>query len=73
MPARSAGYQDVFIKDLVAKVPDLKTDDADLLKESLAIIWQQFVDEYALVEIDELDVRFTKFLLINPIMKADSN
>lgn len=63
-PFQMPGYQDVFIKDLVVKVPDLKTDDAHLLKESLAIIWQQFVEEYALVEIDDLDVRFAKFLFI---------
>ena len=63
-PFRMPGFREIFIQDLLSYEPGLGPDDILLLKDTLALLWQEFTDEYALVEESDLDPRFTKFLMI---------
>ncbi|MFC1867364.1 DUF6178 family protein [Thermodesulfobacteriota bacterium] len=65
-PFRMPGFAGIFVTDFMSYVTGLKPDETILLKETLAMIWQKFSEEYALVETADLDARFTKFIQIYP-------
>jgi len=65
-PFRMPGFKEVFIEDLMSHASGLDPDDIRLLKETLSILWQEFVEEYARVAIDDLDERFSRFILARP-------
>jgi hypothetical protein len=69
-PYRMHGFGNVFVKDLTAYASDFEPHAARLLKETLSILWEKFVDEYAWVATAELDGRFMKFILISPSPEA---
>ncbi|MBW1916261.1 MAG: hypothetical protein JRI86_15225 [Deltaproteobacteria bacterium] len=61
-----SGFQAKFIDDLMSHVSGLEPDAFRLLKEVLSILWQEFAEEYAGVAIDDLDERFSRFILVRP-------
>jgi hypothetical protein len=65
-PFQMENYQDVFIKDLLSYLPDPEKDTGILLRETLAILWQEFVEEYAWVVVGDLDARFSRYFHIRP-------
>jgi hypothetical protein len=65
-PYRMPGFKDTFIADLMTHAPDFEPDAAHLLKETLSMLWQTFLEEYAWVATADLDDRFAKFILIQP-------
>lgn len=63
-PYNMAGQREEFIKGLIgiSKLTDQKV--VDTLKESLANIWDEFADEYAMISTDDLDPKYSGFVLI---------
>ena len=65
-PYRMADFKESFIRDLMSYHTKAAPDDAPLLEDSLSILWHEFSEEYARVEVSDLDARFTKFFMIVP-------
>jgi hypothetical protein len=65
-PFGMAGFKEVFVKDLMACAPDSERVDHALLQDTLAILWDKFTEEYALVGTADLDGRFLRFILSSP-------
>jgi hypothetical protein len=65
-PFRMSGFKEVFVEDLMSHASGLDLNDTGLLKETLSILWQEFVEEYAGVAIDDLDERFSRLILVLP-------
>ena len=63
-PYRMAGFQEVFIRDMVSVSPDREPGEEVQLRETLALQWKHFEEEYAQVREEELDERFSRFILI---------
>ncbi|MBW1920256.1 MAG: hypothetical protein JRI81_08555, partial [Deltaproteobacteria bacterium] len=47
-----------------SRVSGLEPEAAQLLEETLALLWDKFVDEYAWVGTDGIDKRYVKFILV---------
>ena len=65
-PYRVSAFKQNFIRDFVSFVPSLEAEDEKALKETLSLVWEEFVEEYQWVSAGDLDGRFTKFILITP-------
>ena len=65
-PYQMLGFEDVFVKDFMVSASAFEPEDAATLKDTLSLIWQQFCQEYDWVEVDALDPRFSKYILIRP-------
>lgn len=66
-PFQMSGHQDVFIEDLFQFAQDFPQDLNNRLRDALIILWQEFVEEYAWVTIEDLDHRFTRYFFVKPI------
>ena len=65
-PYQMLGFEEVFVKEFMATASEFDTEDAATLKDALSLIWQEFCEEYDWVNVDDLDPRFSKFILIRP-------
>jgi len=65
-PYLMKGFKSVFIKDFMDYAADLKPEAAGLLKDTLSLVWEKFIEEHAWVATADLDGRFTKFLITRP-------
>ena len=63
-PYQMGTYKSIFIKDMISRVSGLEPEAAQLLEETLALLWDKFVDEYAWVGTDDIDKRYVKFILV---------
>ena len=63
-PYRMTRSKDVFIDDILSAVPDRDRDKESQLIETLSSLWTLFEDEYARVPEEDLDEKFTRFLLL---------
>jgi hypothetical protein len=63
MPYRMSKFRDIFITYFMVYVSGFDADDKTALKEILLIIWEEFRNEYESVSIDNLDMRFSKYIL----------
>ncbi len=63
-PYRISEFKQNFVQDFAAFDPTLDAEDAETLKETLSLIWEEFEEEYQWVSTDDLDGRFTKFIEI---------
>ncbi len=63
-PYRMAGFREVFIRDLMSGSSESEPGEERQIRETLALLWEQFVDEYAWVREEELDERFLRFILL---------
>jgi hypothetical protein len=63
-PYNMAGQREEFIKGLISmsNLSDQKV--LDNLRESLGNIWDEFADEYAMINTDDLDPKYSGFVLI---------
>ncbi len=65
-PYQMLGFEEVFVKDFMASASGFEPEDAATLKDTLSLIWQEFCQEYDWVDVDALDPRFSKYILIKP-------
>jgi len=65
-PYQMLGFEEVFVKDFMVSASGFEPEDAETLKDTLSLIWQKFCQEYDWMEVDALDPRFSKYVLINP-------
>ncbi len=42
------------------------SETREVLRKTLSDLWKEFTEEYAWMDASDLDVRFTRFLLIGP-------
>ena len=62
-PYNMVGFKDEFIKEFTALI-NISGDDEFFIEETLSLIWNEFVDEYAMINTDDLEPRYSKFVLI---------
>jgi len=63
-PYRMARFEKTFIKDFMAYASSSDPEAASILKDTLALIWQEFREEYERVSLHDLDDRYSKFISI---------
>lgn len=63
-PYQMLGFEEVFVKDFMVSASGFEPEDAATLKDTLSLIWQEFCQEYDWVDVDALDSRFSKYILI---------
>jgi hypothetical protein len=63
-PFRMPGFKDIFINEFISYGTAADPGQKDLLKDTLSRMWEEFSEEYAMVEEPALDARFTKFIMI---------
>jgi hypothetical protein len=63
-PYRMTRFKDIFIDDILSVVSDLDRGEESQFVDTLSSLWSLFVDEYAWVPEEELDEKFTRFLLV---------
>jgi hypothetical protein len=64
-PYKLPKWKEKFIDHMISIVESPEEEALMTLKEALSSIWFQFVEEYEMVRVDDLDPRFSKFILIN--------
>jgi hypothetical protein len=57
-------YKEIFLGDSISLVQDIGPDEKALLQDTLTGLWEEFTEEYALVDTAALDPRFTKYIII---------
>jgi len=63
-PYRMSRYKKIFLGDLLSAIQDRDSGEEGTFRETLSKLWALFADEYAWVPEEELDEKFTRFLLI---------
>ena len=62
-PYKMTRFKDEFIKNLSSRL-SIKGDDGSILKDTLSLIWDEFEEEYVMIDTDDLEPRFSRFILI---------
>ncbi|MCP4681851.1 MAG: hypothetical protein GY864_05940 [Desulfobacterales bacterium] len=65
-PYKMPGFKARFITDMTAHTPDFGPEDMEILKHTLALVWQEFREEYEWLSIDDLNSRYSRFISITP-------
>jgi hypothetical protein len=65
-PYGMPGFGEAFIDALLAQVPVTDSKTEAVLIETLSLVWQEFTDEYADVDPEDLDGRYSGFISIGP-------
>ena len=63
-PYKMDGYKYEFIKELVPLI-EISENDNLILEDTLSLIWDEFVEEYAMIDTEDLEPRYSKFVLID--------
>jgi len=63
-PYQMLGFEEVFVKDFMVSASGFEPEDTASLKDTLVLIWQEFCQEYDWVDVNALDPRFSKYILI---------
>ena len=63
-PYRMGGFEETFVGDFMAYASDTDAEAASILKETLSLIWKDFMEEYQFVNIDDLDGRYLRHISI---------
>jgi hypothetical protein len=63
-PYPIADFEAVFVEDMMTYAGDLETAHIPILKDALALLWQEFSEAYKWVSLKNLDVKFQEFLWI---------
>lgn len=64
-PSSPTGGQDEFLNFFVAFAGDPDGETLTILKEALALVLQEFLEEYRLVSPGDMDARYSKFITIS--------
>mgnify|MGYP001593221964 CR=1 FL=1 len=65
-PYRMAAFKELFISDFIEGAADFAPNETDALREALNQVWENFCCEYEAVRTEDLEGRFSPFLLISP-------
>ena len=63
-PYDMSGFEEVFIQDFMVYVSNSEPEATSILKETLALIWQEFCNEYQWISVNDLDGRYSKYITI---------
>ncbi len=63
-PYNMAGFEETFVDHFMGVAEHADAEAALVLKETLSLIWREFVDEHDDVTLSELDRRYTRFISI---------
>ncbi len=63
-PYKMAENKDEFIKGLSFLILESEEIDRSITEETLSIIWDAFTDEYEMISTDDLEPRYSRFILI---------
>jgi len=72
-PYRMAGFEEVFIGDLMRKSFDLEAGTGRALREALSLIWETFSQDYEGVTTDDLQGRYSRYLHIASERRQDGS
>lgn len=64
-PYKMDKYKKEFISGLISRVTVSEDDNFTFIEETLNLIWSEFIDEYAVISISDLDPRYSRFVLIS--------
>jgi hypothetical protein len=59
-----AGFEEVFVRDLLVYANHLEAGSVVVLKDVLSLIWRELSKEYEWVSTENLDAKFQRFLWI---------
>jgi hypothetical protein len=62
-PYKMIGFRDDFIKGLHS-MAQISRDVDTVLEETLSLVWDEFTEEYAMIDADDLEPRYSRFVLI---------
>ena len=62
-PYKMTGFKDEFVKELTSLIK-LAGDDDFILEDTLSVIWDEFAEEYAMISTDDLEPRYSRFIVI---------
>ncbi len=65
-PYELPGFEEAFVSDFMAYATQMDTKTIALLRETLRLIWQEFVEEYRWVSLEDLDGRYCRFIILRP-------
>jgi len=63
-PYDMPGFKEVFVQDMIRFGSVADAEATAVLKEALSVVWEDFVQEYSWVDLDGLDPRYSRFILI---------
>ena len=63
-PYKMRGAEADFIESFLALASEIKSESVSTLEETLSLIWQEFVEEYQMVSMNDLDKRYSEFFWI---------
>jgi len=66
MPYRMRGYKQKFVDYFLVDSPVLEQEEKRVLAQTLALLWEEFRQEYQWIKTEDLDPRFSKFVRIRP-------
>jgi hypothetical protein len=64
-PFNMLRFHEVFMEDFMSLTKNIQPYEESLLRETLEGIWEEFKEEYSLLNISDIDPRFTKYLIIS--------
>ena len=62
-PYKMSGFKDQFIQKL-SSLLSVSGNDVSILSDTLSLVWDEFEEEYAMINTDDLEPRFSRFILI---------
>jgi len=63
-PYEMPGFEEVFVQDFMAYVSNSEPEAVLILKETLALMWDEFCNEYQWISVNDLDGRYSKYITI---------
>ena len=63
-PYTMPGYEERFVRDFMMFAADSEPEAAAILEDTLALIWQEFNEEYQDVSLEDLDARYSRFIIL---------
>jgi len=65
-PYKMPGFREQFVAYFATLNPLLEQQDLTFLQHTLSALWEEFLQEYQWVHIDDLDARFSRLVKIRP-------
>lgn len=63
-PYKMEGFDARFIADLSPYAPEFERERLEIFRDTMGRLWQEFREEYESVPTEDIDTRYSKFLLI---------
>jgi hypothetical protein len=65
-PFRMPLFKDMFLSDFMEGAADFEPGEADVLREALGRVWENFCREYEDIKTEDIEGRFSPFVVILP-------